>query len=136
MLVHPLGADRGVWRPVLPFLAEHHDCIAVDMPGFGESPELPDGRGATAGEIAADDRRHPRRAGVARAHVAGISLGAWVALEFAKTERCLSVTGLCAAGFWRRVLGPRPEIARKTARRLLPRRQAAAAHRAAGAGWR
>ncbi len=54
------------------------------------------------------------------AHVAGISLGAWVALEFAKTPRCRSVTTLSAAGFWRRVLGPRPEIARKTARRLLP----------------
>ena len=57
---------------------------------------------------------------IERAHVAGLSLGAWVGLEFAKTERCLSVTALCAAGFWRRVLGPRPEVARRTARRLLP----------------
>ena len=52
--------------------------------------------------------------------MAGLSLGAWVGLEFAKTERSLSVTALCAAGFWRRVLGPRPEVARRTARRLLP----------------
>ena len=50
----------------------------------------------------------------------GNSLGGWVALEFAKTARCLSVTTLCAAGFWGRPLGPRPEIARSTALRLVP----------------
>lgn len=120
MLIHPLGADRGVWRPVLPFLTDHHDCIAVDMPGFGESPELPAERRATPGEIAAEIGATLYDLGVTRAHVAGLSLGAWVALEFAKTDRCLSVTGLCTAGFWRRPLGPRPEVARRTARRALP----------------
>ncbi len=120
VLVHPLGADRGVWRPVLPFLIGHHDCIAVDMPGFGESPEFPPDRRPTPGEIAAAVAITLDDLGVERAHVAGLSLGAWVALELAKTDRCLSVTGLCAAGFWRRVLGPRPEVARRTARRALP----------------
>jgi len=120
VLVHPLGADRGVWEPVLPFLAERHDCIAVDMPGFGDSPELPDETRATAGEIAATVAATLDELEIERAHVAGISLGGWVSLEFAKTDRCLSVTALCAAGFWRRALGPRPEVARNTARRLLP----------------
>ncbi len=120
VLIHPLGADRGVWHPVLPFLTDHHDCIAVDMPGFGESPELPESRRATAGELAATIGATLEDIGVARAHVAGLSLGGWVALEFAKTDRCLSVTGLCTAGFWRRVLGPRSEVARRTARRVLP----------------
>ena len=120
VLIHPLGGDRGVWQPVLPFLADRHDCIAVDMPGFGESPELPDETRATAWEIAATVVATLDTLEIERAHVAGISLGGWVALEFAKTERCLSVTALCAAGFWRRVLGPRPEVARKTARRLMP----------------
>ena len=49
----------------------------------------------------------------------GISLGGWVALEFAKSDRCLSVTTLCAAGFWGRPLGVRPEIARGAARALV-----------------
>ena len=120
VLIHPLGGDRGVWQPVLPFLVERHDCIAVDMPGFGGSPELPDETRATAREIAATIVATIDELEIERAHVAGISLGGWVALEFAKTERCLSVTALCAAGFWRRVLGPRPEVARKTARRLMP----------------
>ncbi len=120
MLVHPLGADRGVWEPVTPLLAAHHDVIAMDMPGFGESPDLPRRRGAHR----AQDRRGRAATldslGVDRAHAAGISLGGWVALEFAKTDRCLSVSGLCSAGFWPRPLGPRPEVARGGARGLVP----------------
>jgi pimeloyl-ACP methyl ester carboxylesterase len=52
--------------------------------------------------------------------VAGISLGGWVALELGKTDRALSVTALNPAGFWARPLGPRPEVARRNAKRLLP----------------
>ncbi|MEK6230138.1 MAG: alpha/beta fold hydrolase, partial [Actinomycetota bacterium] len=100
MLVHPLGSDRGAWEPVLPLLASHHDAIAVDMPGFGESPELPEEVPATAGSIAASIEATLDSLGIQRAHIAGNSLGGWVALEFAKSARCLSVTTLCAAGFW------------------------------------
>jgi len=120
VLVHPLGADRGVWEPVLPLLEDRHDAIAMDMPGFGGSPELPEDVPATAGAIADAIEATLDSLGVHRAHVAGISLGGWVALEFAKRDRCLSVTTLCAAGFWGRPLGPRPEIARSTALRLVP----------------
>lgn len=119
VLVHPLGADRGVWEPVMDRLTASHDVIAMDMPGFGESPELPADVPATAAGIAAEIAATLDSLGVSRAHVAGISLGAWVSLEFAKTDRCLSVTGLCAAGFWSRPLGPRPEAARGTARALV-----------------
>ena len=59
--------------------------------------------------------------GVGRAHVAGNSLGGWVALELAKAGRALSVAGLCTAGLWARPLGPRPgRDARGVGRRLLP----------------
>lgn len=53
VLVHPLGGDRHVWDPVLPDLSSDHACIAVDMPGFGESPALPASVPATAATIAA-----------------------------------------------------------------------------------
>lgn len=120
VLTHPLGADRGVWEPVLERLAARHHVIAVDMPGFGESPVLPDEALATAPAIAACIVATLDSIGVDRAHVAGISLGGWVALEFAKNDRCLSVTALSPAGFWVRPLGPRPEVARGTARALVP----------------
>jgi pimeloyl-ACP methyl ester carboxylesterase len=90
------------------------------MPGFGESTELAADVPPTAQAIAAAIEATLDSLGLDRAHVAGNSLGGWVALEFAKSERCLSVTTLCAAGFWGRPLGPRPEIARSTALRLVP----------------
>jgi len=120
VLLHPLGADRGVWEPVLGLLAPHHDAIAMDMPGFGESTELAQDLAPTAGAIAAAIVATLDSLGIERAHVAGISLGGWVALEFAKTKRCLSVTGICSAGFWARPLGPRPETSRQAARVLVP----------------
>jgi pimeloyl-ACP methyl ester carboxylesterase len=120
VLVHPLGADRGVWEPVLPSLGGHHDAIAMDMPGFGGSLELPEEVPATAGGIAASIAATLDSLGIPRAHIAGNSLGGWVALEFAKSARCLSVTTLCAAGFWGRPLGPRPEVARGITRALVP----------------
>ena len=120
VLVHPLGADRGVWEPVIERLGARHDAIAVDMPGFGDSPELPEGVPPTAPAIAACIATTLDSLGLERAHVAGISLGGWVSLEFAKSDRCLSVTTLCAAGFWARPLGPRPETSRGAARVLVP----------------
>lgn len=120
VLIHPLGAHRGVWKPVLGLLADRYDVIAVDMPGFGDSASLPEEVVATPANIAGAVRSTLTALDIEHAHIAGISLGGWAALEFAKTSSALSVTTLCAAGFWRQVLGPRPEIARTTARRLLP----------------
>ncbi len=119
VLLHPLGADRGVWESVLGLLAPHHDAIAMDMPGFGGSREVPQDLPPTARVIAAAVAATLDSLGIARAHAAGISLGGWVALEFAKTNRCLSVTGICPAGFWARPLGPRPETSRQAARVLV-----------------
>jgi pimeloyl-ACP methyl ester carboxylesterase len=120
VLIHPLGADRHVWDPLLGDLNADHDCIAVDMPGFGKSPELPEDVEATPAAIAATVVDLLDALGVETAHVAGISLGGWVALELGKTGRTRSVTAICAAGLWRRPLGPRRNSARHAARALLP----------------
>lgn len=120
VLVHPLGGDRHVWDPVLPDLSADHDCVAVDMPGFGASPALPASVPATAATIAARIVDTLDSFGVETAHVAGISLGGWVALELGKTGRALSVTAICPAGLWRRPLGPRRNGARNAARALQP----------------
>jgi pimeloyl-ACP methyl ester carboxylesterase len=120
VLVHPLGGDRHVWDPVLPDLSADHDCVAVDMPGFGESPALLADVPATAATIAARIVETLDALGLETAHVAGISLGGWVALELGKTGRARSVTAICAAGLWARPLGPRRDDARKAARALLP----------------
>jgi pimeloyl-ACP methyl ester carboxylesterase len=120
VLVHPLGGDRHVWDPVIPDLSANRDCIAVDMPGFGDSPRLPPDVPATAATIAASVVDTLDALGVETAHIAGISLGGWVALELGKTGRARSVTAICAAGLWPRPLGERRNAARQAARTLLP----------------
>ena len=39
VLVHGIGSRWQVWRPILDRLAEHHDVIALDLPGFGGTPD-------------------------------------------------------------------------------------------------
>ncbi len=110
-----------MWEPVLDLLATERDVIAVDMPGFGASPPLNHGMRPTPAALAGSLARFLDALGIERAHVAGNSLGGWVALELAKAERALSVTGLCSAGFWKRPLGARdgPNV-RRVGRALLP----------------
>jgi pimeloyl-ACP methyl ester carboxylesterase len=119
ILIHPLGAELVVWEPVMERLARERDVIAVDLPGFGRSPSLdeePTPRSLAASVVSLLDEL-----GIARAHVAGNSLGGWVALEMARAGRALSVAGLCTAGLWSRPIGPRrgPD-SRAVGRRLLP----------------
>ena len=48
--------------------------------------------------------------GVQRPHVAGNSLGAWVALELARAGGARSVTAIAPAGFWGGPLSPRGRV--------------------------
>jgi pimeloyl-ACP methyl ester carboxylesterase len=121
ILLHPLGAELVVWEPVVGRLAAEREVIALDMPGFGRSAPLPDGTAPTPQALAASVAGFLDSIGLGRVHVAGNSLGGWVALELAKAGRALSVAALSSAGFWRRPLGPRPgPDLRRGARLLLP----------------
>jgi pimeloyl-ACP methyl ester carboxylesterase len=121
VLIHPLGAELVVWEPLLDLLASERDVIAVDLPGFGGSAPLLNGARPTPQVLAASVGAFLDRLGIERAHVAGNSLGGWVALELAKAGRALSVTGLSTAGLWKRPLGPRPGAdIRRIGRAALP----------------
>jgi pimeloyl-ACP methyl ester carboxylesterase len=120
LLIHPLGGELVVWEPVLDALAVERDVIAVDMPGFGGSPPFSNGAPPTPQALAASLAAFLDELGIERAHVAGNSLGGWVALELAKLGRARSVVTLSAAGFWKRPLGPRPTPIRRIGRVLLP----------------
>jgi pimeloyl-ACP methyl ester carboxylesterase len=119
VLLHPLGADRSVWGPVTPLLAREREVIAVDLPGFGDSPPLRVAEPtparlaeAVAGALAA--------AGIEDFAVAGNSLGGWVALELALAGRARSVVAIGAAGLWPEPLAPRRGTARAAARAVAP----------------
>jgi pimeloyl-ACP methyl ester carboxylesterase len=102
VLIHGIGSFWQVWEPVLPALEAERDVIAIDLPGFGASAVLDGGRdphpAALAGAVAA----FLDELGLDGAHVAGNSLGGWVALELSKLGRARSVCALSPAGFWNR----------------------------------
>jgi pimeloyl-ACP methyl ester carboxylesterase len=118
VLVHGLGATRAIWRPQLERLARERDVIAVDMPGFGASPMLAEA--PTPWALAAAVARMCAEIGIDRPHLAGNSLGGWVALEMAKQQAAASLCLISPAGLWRRPLGPRNVDSRRWGRRLRP----------------
>ena len=118
MLLHPLGANRHVWRPVLPLLTPHRDCVTPDLPGFGDSPPLTGATDPAALARAVVELLDTLRLG--RPHVAGNSLGGWVALELALAGHAATVTAIAPAGLWREPLAPEPEIARLLSRMVKP----------------
>ena len=130
VLIHGLGGSRRIWAPVFDRLAAERDVIAVDLPGFGESPPL-EGVAPTAANLGAAVAELCAELGVERPHLAGNSLGAWAALELAKAGGAASVCAISPAGLWRRPLGPRSFDTHGWALRLRPFVSAAVASRRA-----
>jgi pimeloyl-ACP methyl ester carboxylesterase len=81
LLIPYLSADHACYAFQLPAYTEHFSCIAIDLPGTGES-DKPAGPYST--EAYADQVDGFLGAiGIESAHVAGVSLGAGVAMHLA-----------------------------------------------------
>ncbi|WP_333766846.1 alpha/beta fold hydrolase [Streptomyces sp. IBSBF 2435] len=78
VLIHGFTLDRRVWRPQVRSLSAHFRVITYDCRGFGRSS-------APAGPYSHHDDLHRllRHLGVARPHLAGLSMGGRIALNFA-----------------------------------------------------
>jgi pimeloyl-ACP methyl ester carboxylesterase len=95
LLLHPLGMAKIAWRPVVPLLAAEREVIALDLPGFGDSPRGPRSVEGLAHCVAA----FAAGLGLERPHVAGNSLGGAVALAMGAAGAVRSVCALSPAGF-------------------------------------
>ena len=102
ILLHGQGFSRRSWDPVIAGLAVDRDVIAVDLPGHGDSPRQPRDRGNTPHDLAIAVAELLDQLSIPTAHVAGNSLGGWVALELGRLHRARTVTALSPAGLWRR----------------------------------
>lgn len=103
LLLHSLGGSLVQWSPVIDALAAEREVVAVDMPGFGDSPPLPEGVEPTAPNLATAVLDFYESLEVnGYPDVAGISLGGWTAIECARQDGARSVVALSPAGFWRR----------------------------------
>lgn len=100
VLLHGFTDTWRGWTPVLPALSARHEVYASSLPGHlgGE----PWDRSVTLSMPASVDalQRQLDALGLDQAHLAGNSLGGWLALELAARGRALSVVGLCPAGGW------------------------------------
>jgi pimeloyl-ACP methyl ester carboxylesterase len=100
VLIHGIGSRWEMWNPVLARLEAERDVIAIDLPGFGNSPrpiaDLPAGP-VTLQRLVTElfDEL-----GLDRPHAAGNSMGGLLALELAKAGRARSATALSPAGFY------------------------------------
>lgn len=102
VLLHGLGSSRGAWAPVVGELARSHTVYALDLPGFGDSAPLPGRDSSTPARLAEAVDEALAELGVEAPHLAGNSLGGWVALELAHVRRLSSLTLLAPAGLWRK----------------------------------
>src|SRR4051794_739595 len=124
VLLHGQGFSRRSWDPVVTELARERDVIAVDLPGHGDSPRQPRGAGNTPLDQARAVAELLDQLGLASVHVAGNSVGGWVALELGRLQRARTVTALSPGGLWG---GAAPLFIRATVRqakvnaRVVPR---------------
>lgn len=98
VLLHGMGESSVGWRPVLARLAAEFDVVAIDLPGFGASPALPDRLVPSVANLATEVAITLDRLGLNRYHVAGYSLGARVAIHLAGSDRVRSVVAIAPDG--------------------------------------
>lgn len=102
VLIHGFSCSPVVWQPVLGGLRGSFDILAVALTGHAGGPELPAGTPASVSALVDGVEREMDESGFRTAHIAGNSLGGWIALELAQRARARSVIALSPAGGWER----------------------------------
>ena len=98
VLLHGVTGSERMWRRVVPLLAPHHDTIAFTA--LGHRGGTPASGPATIAAVVDDAEQRLDDLGLQRPHLAGNSMGGWVALELARRGRAASVCALSPAGCW------------------------------------
>jgi pimeloyl-ACP methyl ester carboxylesterase len=98
VLLHGFTDTWRTWELVLPALERHHDVLAPALAGHAGGPPLDGGVGPDT--IADAVERAMEAAGVRTAHIAGNSMGGFVALQLGARGRAESVVALAPAGGW------------------------------------
>jgi pimeloyl-ACP methyl ester carboxylesterase len=98
VLLHGFLDTWRTWELVLPALERRHEVLAPTLAGHAGGPVI-DGP-ITDDTLADHVERALDDAGIATAHIAGNSLGGFVALTLAARGRARSVVALAPAGGW------------------------------------
>lgn len=100
VLLHGLTGVWSIWKPVLGLLERHFRVLALTLPGHDGGSHWESGQPASVAAMADRLADELRARGIERAHIAGNSLGGWLALELARRGLADSVTALSPAGGW------------------------------------
>jgi pimeloyl-ACP methyl ester carboxylesterase len=98
VLLHGFTDTPRTWELVRPRLESRYQVLAPALPGHLGGPPLPEVPDAHT--LADAVERAMDEAGIELAHVAGNSLGGYVALQLAERGRALSVVALAPGGGW------------------------------------
>ena len=135
VLVHGLGSAGTIWKSLTPALLNHFNVITVDLPGHGSAAIHPDEKVDPKSLAQAIFEEVSKEHEIDQCHVAGNSLGGWIALEMGALgpNKVKSVTALAPAGLWRtakkkrfppsldaRILAKISQYFMKTAYRIAP----------------
>ena len=97
LLVHGISQLHN-WDPIVPALSRDREVIAVDLPGFGESPPL--AGDVTVAALADAVQGFIAEQGLDDIDVVGSSMGARISLELARRGHGGAVVALNPGGFW------------------------------------
>ncbi|TDP38138.1 alpha/beta fold hydrolase [Nocardia ignorata] len=99
VLLHGLTMSERAWAEVVPLLAPHHHVITPTLLGHRDGPK-PTQRPTRVSHLVDDIEALLDTRGLHQVHLAGNSLGGWIAIELARRGRARSVCALSPAGFW------------------------------------
>ena len=122
VLIHGLGGSRRSWDPIVDTLTAEREVIAVDLPGFGQTPPL---SGEVSIRTLADAiESFLSEQGLDGVDVVGSSMGARLALELARRRSVGAAVALDPGGFWndreRRIFGASVAASYRLVRLLQP----------------
>ncbi len=96
--MHCLGAGWRSWEPILDALAAHREVIAVDLPGFSQTPPL--GGEVSIATLADSVAEFIVEQGLDGVATAGQSMGGRIVLELARRGIGGDTVALDPGGFW------------------------------------
>jgi pimeloyl-ACP methyl ester carboxylesterase len=100
LLIHGFTDTAATWAPVAPLLEPHHELLVPTLTGHRGGPPVPPQMTDPLATMADGLERVLDDAGHDKAHLAGNSLGGWLAFELAHRGRALSVVAISPALGW------------------------------------
>jgi len=99
LLLHGVTMSERAWTEVVPLLTPHHEIISPTALGHRGGPPAVL-RPARCAHLVDNVERDLDARGLDQVHIAGNSLGGWMAIELARRGRAVTVCALSPAGFW------------------------------------